>query len=298
MERTGWHRINGEISFPDNSRAENIILISRTLPWVARRTYKTDRTVILLCTGGELSINVEMMPYVVKENDLLIVMSGSFLEYAAASKDFSCSGVILPDKFLSTEDGIDRKDSLSAYMFITHNPIIPITDQDAAASILNYIGMVRGLVEHRHPYAEKIIRHLSVAFFYGFGYYYHNVGKLRCDSQDNGTRLLYEFLDLVGHHFRTERKVSYYAMAMGLTPEYLSLTVKSASGKTPKEWIESFVLSEAKVLLRNGAVSILQISEILNFPNQSFFGKFFKRLMGQSPKTYRESLTESRDFQP
>lgn len=274
-----------------HSKSENITLISGALPWVAGRTYKTDRTVILLCTGGELSINVGMMPYVVRNNDLLIVMSGSFLEYAAVSEDFSCSGVILPDKFLSSEDGIDRKDSLSAYMYISQNPIIPITEQDAAASILNYIGMVRGLVEHRHPYAGKIIRHLSVAFFYGFGYYYHNIGKLRYDTCDNGTRLLYEFLDLVGRNFRTERKVSYYAAEMGLTPEYLSQTVRSASGKTPKEWIESFVLSEAKVLLRNGAVSILQISEMLNFPNQSFFGKFFKRLMGQSPKAYRESLT-------
>lgn len=128
-----------------------------------------------------------------------------------------------------------------------------------------------------------------MAFFYGFGYYYHNIGKLRNDRSDNGTRLLNEFIDLVGRNYRMERKVSYYAMVMGLTPEYLSLAIKSASGKTPKEWIESFVLSEAKILLRNDSVSIRNISEILNFPTQSFFGKYFKRHIGKSPKEYRDT---------
>lgn len=290
MIKRDQHKIQKESFFREDNLIENPMLISTKLPWTLGRTYKTNGTVILLCTGGELSLNVEMMPHTVKENDLLIVMGGSLIEYVGVSENFSCSGIVLPDKFLSSEDGIDRMDSLRAYMYISQNPIISITEHDAVASIMNYIGMVGGIVKHRHPYAEKIIRHLSVAFFYGFGYYYHNVGKLRSDRCDNGTRLLHKFLELVGRDCRTERKVSHYAMKMGITSEYLSNTVRTASGRSPKEWIESFVLSEAKVLLRNESVSVREISELLNFPTQSFFGKFFKRLMGKSPKEYRDSV--------
>jgi AraC-like DNA-binding protein len=63
--------------------------------------------------------------------------------------------------------------------------------------------------------------------------------------------------------------------------------VKSATGKFAIEWIDDYVMLEAKALLKSTNMTIQQISDELNFPSQSFFGKYFKRREGVSPKEYR-----------
>ena len=72
-------------------------------------------------------------------------------------------------------------------------------------------------------------------------------------------------------------------------PGYLSTVVRTCTGRTASEWIERHVAQEAKALLKSTNMTVQQISNELNFPSQSFFGKFFKRLTGLSPKEYRRS---------
>lgn len=90
--------------------------------------------------------------------------------------------------------------------------------------------------------------------------------------------------------YRKERKVLYYADRLHLSASYLSTVVKRISGKTAAEWIDDYVVLEAKALLKSTKLTIQQISDELNFPSQSFFGKYFKRITGLSPKEYREKI--------
>ncbi len=69
----------------------------------------------------------------------------------------------------------------------------------------------------------------------------------------------------------------------------MSTIIKQTSGKTAGDWIDDYILLEAKALLKSTNMTIQQISDELNFPSQSFFGKYFKRLTGVSPKEYRKS---------
>jgi AraC-like DNA-binding protein len=88
---------------------------------------------------------------------------------------------------------------------------------------------------------------------------------------------------------RTERRVSWYAEQIGITPKYLSEMVKQVSKRTPNEWIDNYVMLEIRVLLKNTTKSIKEIADAVNFPNQSFLGKFFKEHMGMSPSEFRKS---------
>jgi AraC-like DNA-binding protein len=96
-----------------------------------------------------------------------------------------------------------------------------------------------------------------------------------------------QFLRVLSETFRKERSVNYYANKLFLTSKHLSRVVKEISGKTAGEWIDDFVILEAKALLRSSEKSIQEISEALHFANQSFFGKYFKHHTGMSPKEYR-----------
>lgn len=97
-----------------------------------------------------------------------------------------------------------------------------------------------------------------------------------------------EFLALLEKHFREEKSIAFYAEQMCLTPKYLSMVVKKVSGKHGSQWIEEYVALEAKALLRQGNRNIKQVSDMLNFPSQSIFGRFFKKMTGYSPKEYKQ----------
>ena len=96
------------------------------------------------------------------------------------------------------------------------------------------------------------------------------------------------FIALLQENFRKERRVGWYAQQLNITAKYLSEVVKSVSKRTPNEWIDSYVVLEIRVLLKNSPKTIKEITDELNFPNQSFLGKFFKEHVGLSPSEYRK----------
>ena len=94
---------------------------------------------------------------------------------------------------------------------------------------------------------------------------------------------------MVEEHCKHERRVGWYALQLGITPKYLSEAVKSVSKRTPNQWIDNYVLMEIRVMLKNSTKSVKEISNEMNFPNQSFMGRFFKEHMGMTPREYRRS---------
>ena len=98
-----------------------------------------------------------------------------------------------------------------------------------------------------------------------------------------------KFIKLVDEHCRHERRVGWYALQLGITPKYLSEAVRTVSKRTPNQWIDNYVTMELRVLLKNTTKNIKEIAEEMNFPNQSFMGKYFKDHVGISPTKYRKS---------
>ncbi len=103
------------------------------------------------------------------------------------------------------------------------------------------------------------------------------------------TMIFNEFTRKVKEQYRQHRDVRHYATQIHITPEHLSRIVKTVSGKTASQWIKDYVVLEAKVLLKSSDMTVYQISEDLNFPNPSFFAKFFRKSTGMTPGTYRHT---------
>ena len=78
-----------------------------------------------------------------------------------------------------------------------------------------------------------------------------------------------------------------YAEQLHLTPKYLTTLLRSTTGRTASEWIDEYVILEAKNLLKYSTMNIQEIAYYLNFPNQSFFGRYFKQHTGKPPSAYR-----------
>ena len=99
-------------------------------------------------------------------------------------------------------------------------------------------------------------------------------------------RFFDEFILLLNKKHKEERSVQYYANAMHITPKYLSAIVKTFTQLTASQVIDQYVIFAIKQSLYSNQHNIKTISAEYNFPSQSFFGRYFKRLTGMSPNVY------------
>ena len=139
-----------------------------------------------------------------------------------------------------------------------------------------------------NPYREEIIRHLFSAHYYGLGYYMHGLQSqpVALTAQQEKCE---RFMSLVAENFKTQRDIGFYADKLCVTGKYLSTMLKHETGMTALDWIERYVVLYAKSCLSSTSMTIQEISDELDFPSQSVFGKYFKRVEGMSPKAYRHS---------
>jgi len=248
--------------------------------------FKMDVTVAIICVRGTMKGSINLKQFDAKAPFLFIVLHDQILEYEYFSEDFSGLFILMSGRFL-TNLSLDIQSRVPLFISVHDNPWIPLNDEELR-SMVDYYKMLQKAVSARdNPHRLEIVKHLTQAFFYGTGYRYH---KLPGDEIKSKQEILLEkFLNLLQANYKEHRDMEFYAGRMCLTPKYLSKVIKEKSGKSASEWIDNYVTLEARALLKSTNMTIRQISDELNFPSQSFFGKYFKRHQGMSPKEYRKN---------
>lgn len=275
-----------ELNISEIDRIDNdfILLEKPVIESTFKYPFKVDTTTVILCLSGQSEGMINMEPHINKPSVLTILLPDQILHYKAMSDDFSGLFIIMSNKFTQS---LDIPEAFPLFATIRDHPSITLPPR-AVESMKNYFYMMQRVVrKNENPYRLETIRNLIRAFFYGAGYQFY---KMPDNKSLNKQDLLVEsFLKLVKTYYKQERSVKFYADKLCITPKYISSLVKESSGKSANEWIDSYVILESRALLKSTNMTIQQIADELNFPSQSFFGKYFKRILGVSPKQYRDS---------
>ena len=109
-------------------------------------------------------------------------------------------------------------------------------------------------------------------------------------AEGHSSDLAEAFLNLVEVEYHRHRDLSYYANRLCKSAKYLSRVIMEATGRSATDWIERCVIMDAKAQLSSTKKRVSEISDDLNFASPSFFGKYFKRITGLSPRDFREAI--------
>jgi YesN/AraC family two-component response regulator len=110
------------------------------------------------------------------------------------------------------------------------------------------------------------------------------------ENATHGEIIMKRFKSLLEGHSHRQHSVTWYADALMITPDYLSKLIREKEGRSARSMINESIINNAKVLMKQPELSLKEISERLNFPDQSSFGRFFKTNTGHSPKEFRIHL--------
>lgn len=249
----------------------------------------------LLCLGGRMELDINLTPCVLESNSMVTTTPGSIIDIrSVADEGIDCYALFVSTDFihdinfdLNVLGSFPRQSAPS-------DPVMRVTAEETAGlrkyfDLLHFNSLQEG---ENATYGKPIARCLIAALTYQMMSLYTRRLKDRpAETPQTTRRLTYvsSFMDLVHRYHRTERTVAFYADRLFISPKYLSLIIKEHTGRSAAQIIDSFVILEAKNLLRFSGKNVQQVAYELNFPNQSAFGKYFKHLTGMSPSEYQRS---------
>ncbi len=235
--------------------------------------------------SGSCHAEISLISHKIKGPAFVSIRRSQFLMPSYISPDFEAAVVVMSKRF--EENLFLLLSDSTLYTMMNRHVWVPMPEE-VAQSVSPFVAGVNSILADRNnPYGGEALV-FDVAS-YVFRSLYKCYEPFKNEITSNKGRMANKFLALVQENYKKERFLDFYASKLDITPKHLSRTIKSQTGFTAVEWIERFVILEAKVLIKSTNLNIQQIADELNFPSQSFFGKYFKKYTGMSPKEFRNS---------
>jgi len=244
----------------------------------------------VMCIRGKAEMRINLREFELTDNTILTIFPEQIIEVIHGSDDLLLEILFFSFDFVSD---LPRTNNYDLGEHISKHPCVKVSEEEMQ-DLLEFHTFIAKQYNrkdiHNLVLREHIIRGLLYSLFARIGSIYmtKNVG-MNMQPSSHQEELVERFLQLLKTHHKEERSVAFYADKMFLTSKYLSTTIKKITGKSISTWVNFAVMMQAKVLLKTTDLTVTQISEDLNFPNPSFFGRLFKKNTGLTPMEYRES---------
>ena len=241
---------------------------------------------LIICRKGKMRIRVNLKEMTVEPNDVLLVTPGSIVDMVICEGECRMAVIHIDNDKVSHQPNV--KILLQLRSIIKNESFVTRFSEAAIVQFVEAYKMVRWVID------DGSLRFKDEAIegsFQVMAAYWMNEIAVQSESAkptvlSRNEQLFQTFIRLVQKNYMVHREVSFYADQICITAKYLGVVVAQVSGRRPLDWIRDYVILDAKAMLLSREYSIQQISQLLNFPNPSFFSKYFREAVGYSPSKF------------
>ena len=244
--------------------------------------------VLVFCESGELTFELNYTSYTLRENGFLIITPLDILTFEKSSADYASTVLVLPSEVFSP---ILKDINLLNFKYIKHTPVVYLQNDYLALykQVLSTLWHIKELVaeEEFDKIASLQISSLAVV---QQDYYNKYIAK-----KDNGfeyiprkKELFRKFINELLESHQVSREVLFYANELSVSSGYLNEVCNEVSGHSAKSIIDSAVTARLKYELSYTSKSVQELAEEYNFPSQSYFTRYYKRMTGLTPSEFRK----------
>lgn len=267
----------------------------KMLPWgdfsgAMHQMSQLNGSLVGIVYSGNLrfSINGEVLN--VSENQMFVLNNDVQISDIKASK--ACRGylLILKNKYFAMMD-VPTSDMWIADLIVRTTHVFDV-EESLREMMHNMVVGMCAIANNNSLYCQSgALLSVAMSFCYVVLSIILSTVDANIDAKDNRSynSHMKRFIELLSKEHMRERSVEYYATQLGITPKYLTMICRKYRGMTASQIIDNIVIHNAMRLLRQPDVSMQQVAQQLNFPSQSFFGKYFKQRVGISPSRYKNN---------
>lgn len=250
-----------------------------------KQTCRLKAGIFALCVSGTLKASINLKEYTLQAGDLVSLLPGSIIQFCEETDAVQLSFIGFSSSFM---EGVNLIQSTTDNVTtIYEHPVLPL-DIKKTQQLNDFLKLLERVVMEEGKINPEIVKHILQGFMIGIGDLYRGK-QWPSQTLTRSDEIQKKFLGLVMKHYTSNRQTSFYASHLSISPQHLCMIVKQKTGRSVSDIIADMVIMDAKSQLKSTDLTIQEISYSLNFPNVSFFGKYFKRYVGVSPQKFRNS---------
>lgn len=249
---------------------------------------RIDGGAICVCTKGEAKVSIDTKDYTISPATELLLFPDMTVRFYNCSTDFTLSLFIFSKSIF--QQALVKFDPLF-FQAIYSRPVHAHID-GAEETTLSYFKILRKIGSDsrnsfRNVIAMNLLRSMMLDIYDKISRFY---SKEEHTIENRKEELYHKFMLLISEFSKEQRNVGFYAQKLCITPRYLAEITESIAKETPKETIDIYIIQEIKLILTFSEMTIQQIADYMNFPDQSYLGRYFKHHTGISPANYRKKI--------
>lgn len=250
-----------------------------------KQTCRLKAGIFALCVSGTLKASINLKEYTLHPGDLVTLIPGSIIQFCEETDAVQLSFIGFSSSFM---EGVNLIQSTTDNVTtIYEHPVLPL-DIKKTQQLNDFLKLLERIVMEEGKINPEIVKHILQGLMIGIGDLYRGK-QWPNQTLTRSDEIQKKFLGLVMKHYTSNRQTSFYASHLSISPQHLCMIVKQKTGRSVSDIIADMVIMDAKSQLKSTDLTIQEIAYSLNFPNVSFFGKYFKRYVGISPQKFRNS---------
>ena len=271
-----------------NFDLSKISILEHGIEQIYNKPVKCNNLILILCKSGEINVEINYVTYTLKRNGFLSIAPYDIVVVKGGSSDFRSQALVLPVTLFTP---IIAELKMSHYDYVKKNPLIYFNEEylKIIETTFEFISKASAILDEER-FEQVVIKQVASLFYIQQQFFTtckeHDIQVHEYVSRKK--ELFRLFIKTLVESHSDSREVLFYAYELGVSSGYLNEVCNDISHHTAKEIIDSAVSARLKYELSYTSKSIQELADEYNFPSQSYFSRYYKRMTGMTPSEFRK----------